>query len=761
MADEIITRQELVDAKIDAKDLGECIHGNETGIVNPRLGNPYPTLPAAVQKVMESGGFEPFPTEANLLASTPTVSPKAAKAMDTKKVWYWGKYSEDETVDSWHDTGLSELDQANLYTDNLFTTVDNLYKSALILEKTYVDVTTNTVENNDKTTAVSIHLKPNSTYKLYSPTYPEFAVRVWFSNKEIPSGVLDKPAVTNLADGYQQFSTPASDVYLIYNIIVPSQFYDSSKTLIVKDITNRQLNTKKIIPNTFDYGLITDFDRTLGISRNSYSLLNDAIHFPNRYINTADNVVMSAPATYSIAWKLSAGDYFIYAPGKTTDHVLAFANNLSLGSVLSRINLKQTEEFDLYQFTLPNDCFVMINTLVLGIDILHTLNLSKSKNITKQRVQTIGDNLIEAATLKDAETIGEALPTKALDGLYINAVDHVILGYANTRSRICPVMAGKTYYIYSPIWNTDYVVWGYILSQTPDRLSKVEEFSLTDTEFNNVKSFVVPDDGKQRFLMINTIIQTAMNIDSTFKLCVDNYSHEPEMTSINNLGLADVWLRDQINQFLKGPLSGKKWVAIGDSITEHNFRTNKNYHDYIREIVSNLTVYNYGISGTGYKDRYDVADTITENPDIITVFWGTNDWDFANIPLGVFLDSTTDTISGRINRALSKLIAKFPTALLSVFSPLPRADNWGSNAANNANGYTLEQLVELIKKYAAHFSLPFLDLYHSSNLPVWDAEGNRYYFTAPNLPEPDGLHPNDNGHKVLARKVKAFLESQV
>lgn len=117
MAEEIITREELVDAKVDAKDLGECVNGNETGIVNPRYGDPYPTLPMAIQKVMETGGFEPFLTEVQLLASTPSISPKAAKAMDTKKIWYWGKYSETETVDSWHDTGLSELDQAEALMD--------------------------------------------------------------------------------------------------------------------------------------------------------------------------------------------------------------------------------------------------------------------------------------------------------------------------------------------------------------------------------------------------------------------------------------------------------------------------------------------------------------------------------------------------------------------------------------------------------------------------------------------------------------------
>jgi len=109
MASEIITRKELEDAKVDAKDLGECIHGNETGVVTPRFGDSYPTLPAAVQKIMETGGFEPFLTEAQLKASIPTVTPKAAKALDTGKIWYWDG--------AWHDTGLSELDQAINYAD--------------------------------------------------------------------------------------------------------------------------------------------------------------------------------------------------------------------------------------------------------------------------------------------------------------------------------------------------------------------------------------------------------------------------------------------------------------------------------------------------------------------------------------------------------------------------------------------------------------------------------------------------------------------
>lgn len=101
---------EMISANVekDIADIGKSI--NEKTVINPRYGNPFDSLPLAIQKVMEAGGFQPFLTETALLASVPTVSPKAAKALDTKKIWYWGG-------SSWVDTGLSELDQAKVYTD--------------------------------------------------------------------------------------------------------------------------------------------------------------------------------------------------------------------------------------------------------------------------------------------------------------------------------------------------------------------------------------------------------------------------------------------------------------------------------------------------------------------------------------------------------------------------------------------------------------------------------------------------------------------
>ena len=113
MADQPVTREKLINADIDVENLGKAV--NEFGVVNPRYGEAYPTLPSAIQQVIEAGGFEPFETEAQLLASTPTLTKKAAKALDTKKIWL---YEARGGVTKWWDTGLSDKDLAIQHSTN-------------------------------------------------------------------------------------------------------------------------------------------------------------------------------------------------------------------------------------------------------------------------------------------------------------------------------------------------------------------------------------------------------------------------------------------------------------------------------------------------------------------------------------------------------------------------------------------------------------------------------------------------------------------
>ena len=130
MVDQPVTREKLIKADIDVDNLGKAM--NELGIVNPRYGEAYPTLPSAIQTVIESGGFEPFTTEAELKASVPVLEKKAAYSLDTHKIWLWTRTSAEganPVTGTWTDTGLSAVDQAKQFTVEKIVETVTLKKS--------------------------------------------------------------------------------------------------------------------------------------------------------------------------------------------------------------------------------------------------------------------------------------------------------------------------------------------------------------------------------------------------------------------------------------------------------------------------------------------------------------------------------------------------------------------------------------------------------------------------------------------------------
>ena len=46
------------------------------------------------------------------------------------------------------------------------------------------------------------------------------------------------------------------------------------------------------------------------------------------------------------------------------------------------------------------------------------------------------------------------------------------------------------------------------------------------------------------------------------------------------------------------------WLALGDSITEKNQRTEKNYHALVKEALGNVEVINAGEGGTGFRHHH-------------------------------------------------------------------------------------------------------------------------------------------------------------
>lgn len=209
------------------------------------------------------------------------------------------------------------------------------------------------------------------------------------------------------------------------------------------------------------------------------------------------------------------------------------------------------------------------------------------------------------------------------------------------------------------------------------------------------------------------------------------------------------------------PLKNLTGVFIGDSITEVNFRTSKNYHQFIAERTG-LNVINLGVSGTGYVDRINAVDSIAEQPDFIAVFLGTNDYSgvTGSKILGNVNDTESPTLASHIYTLLLNLMNKFPNTPIVTITPLPRIESNPMNENQGKNGYKLVELVEMIKGISKRLAIPCLDLYHNSHLRIWYDEVNNHFF-AYTEGQADGLHPNYHGHEYISYPIQSFLEQHV
>lgn len=355
--------------------------------------------------------------------------------------------------------------------------------------------------------------------------------------------------------------------------------------------------------------------------------------------------------------------------------------------------------------------------------------------------------------------------------LYLNRITSNILRYTVSSTVIFSVEAGKTYYITSPAFLTNACIG--LLSDNMIVDGTVVQVILLDNHSTGIKKFTVPADSPHSYAVFTTAL-SSQSYNVIGNVIIQDSSNPAYVTKIRGANVI-AQLPENFEQRFElleakvdgidgvSPLTGLSWAVIGDSLTEHNFRTNKNYHDYVSDMVGGMNIYNYGTSGNGWNDKAKTPNNITQNPDFVTVFLGRNDFGVRARPLGEFGDGTgIETVAGSINLLLSNLVNKFPLKKLGIILPLPSADSYGIDGGNpNAYGVTIRMIAELIIQYANHYGIPYLDLYNGSGLAVYNSTANAYYFTAPGYTTPDGVHPNDLGHQRIARLVKKFLESLI
>ena len=206
-------------------------------------------------------------------------------------------------------------------------------------------------------------------------------------------------------------------------------------------------------------------------------------------------------------------------------------------------------------------------------------------------------------------------------------------------------------------------------------------------------------------------------------------------------------------------LKGLTINFLGDSITEGRGTTgeDKVFHQIIKEKYGLKHAYNYGIGGTRIarqivpskvKPRHDLtfelrSDIMDRNADAVVVFGGTNDFGHGDAPFGNVDSEDIYTFCGAVNSLINKLKRDFSNAKIIFMTPIHRITEMNPS---NPDGKILEDYVNAIRTICKKHSIPVIDLFEINPLDPADSKL-----------VPDGLHPSDAGHSIMAEVIAEEL----
>ena len=218
-------------------------------------------------------------------------------------------------------------------------------------------------------------------------------------------------------------------------------------------------------------------------------------------------------------------------------------------------------------------------------------------------------------------------------------------------------------------------------------------------------------------------------------------------------------------------LKGKKINFLGDSITEGHGTSDwgtKPFHQLLRVRCGLAEARNYGKGGT----KIARLPVITDNPfdqdfnlraldmnhdaDAVVVFGGTNDFGHGTIPLGDMESRDIHTFYGGLHTLCNFLINTYKDKPIIFMTPLHRLnevlDHNNRVAEGNKNARPLMDFVRAVREVCEFYGIPVLDLYRDCGF-----YGQSWAWCEKYMP--DGLHPSDAGHELIANKLQRFLEN--
>lgn len=290
---------------------------------------------------------------------------------------------------------------------------------------------------------------------------------------------------------------------------------------------------------------------------------------------------------------------------------------------------------------------------------------------------------------------------------------------------------------------------GYL--SLPTKIIKVLESKIDYSEANSNFSLIATDDG-------NVLIKTY-----PYAIPNDNEYFIGAYSKINNywIGSDNVSIDNRLSSVYSLFNKAITINCLGDSITAGYNNNNISWVNMLKNYINIKEINNYGISGSvvsDYVDYYPMCNRYMEMKDgieYVIIFGGNNDYT-RSVPIGEEDDSTTKTFYGALNTLLKGLRDKYPTARFLYITPLKMWDythiDWSEKFYyydTNKVGKTLKDYRDAIINRCEYYCIPYLDIYTFSLYGGSSITKNSVYT--------DGLHPNNTGHDILAKKIASKI----
>lgn len=270
------------------------------------------------------------------------------------------------------------------------------------------------------------------------------------------------------------------------------------------------------------------------------------------------------------------------------------------------------------------------------------------------------------------------------------------------------------------------------------------------TDVTNISDILLSKDGGSTYISATSFTNSSavFNISNWDNGTYNNCKLKCVYTETSSGG-SDSEISTESGTFGALLSSASTWYVIGDSISDTNLLPQTKYMTVLGNKFNNLTINNVGKDGshftnktTGYSTFATLLGKLPSNePNVITIFGGVNDY-IQSCTIGDISSTDTSNFYGALNSFVAALNSKYANAKKLFIIPLNMKAGVFSTNSNGTNslGNTLQQYRDAIIAVCKTNNIEYIDLHGDAELQ-------------PDLISSDGLHPTQDGHKLLASKL--------